>query len=250
MYSRLFTQADDFLQPVILIQSKGDGDLIQAAHRQDHHEIRDASQNLYTFVGGSGWDIIIQNSPYHITPLRILQDPVYIFLCRAAVPDQKNLFLVQTAAPHIHQHIEYDHPGCPFQYGIYKIKDKKGKSGIIVFVNHIENCYDDQKPQCVGFQHIAEHQSFSLHPEGCVKIKCLIHEQISGNDKDQQKHKFPEALGFDRGVRKGSPEPAPPGADIGKRDQDCIDQYMETAEAFLIFYDQFLLPLSPEKTLL
>ena len=124
MHARLLAQSYDMLQFIIFVQPQRNDNLIQTVFRQDHHQIVDPSDHLNILISRSPRHIIIQNTPNQITPLGILFDPVNIFLRRAAVTYQQNVFQIHSVLTDLHQKHADQIPDQRLQNDIDSVKQK------------------------------------------------------------------------------------------------------------------------------
>ena len=91
MHTGFLTHVDDFLQIVVVLQGKRDGDLVQLVFRQNVLQIADRAQNLDAPVHSARRHMIIQNAVGDISPLGIVLNPVQISLRRARIADQQDV---------------------------------------------------------------------------------------------------------------------------------------------------------------
>ena len=94
MDTGLLTHIHNTLQMIVVFQRKGNSDLIQLVLRQDIKQVFYSPQHLNAFIEGSAGDTVIQNSSYHISPLRVGIDTVNVLLRCPRIPYQKNIFQV------------------------------------------------------------------------------------------------------------------------------------------------------------
>ena len=209
------------------------------ADRKDHRKIRDPAEDLDAFIFRSCIHPVIQDPAHQVAPLRILLDPVDVLLRRAAVSDQQDLFLVETLAPHVPEDIEDRHAHDPLKRDVDEIEDQEGKSGIILLPYDIQGGDDQQKAERVCLDHVGEHQPSPLHPQRRIQVERLVQQQVGRNDEDQKEHVLLKTLGPDCRIGKYTYKAQCPGRCVGQRNDENIDQYMQTAEMLFIIDNQF-----------
>ena len=91
MNSGALAQIHNVLQTVVILQRKGNGNLIHLVLRKNVLQISERSQNLHPAVQRSARNMIIQNAVHNIAPLRIGRNAVQIGFRRSGIANQNDM---------------------------------------------------------------------------------------------------------------------------------------------------------------
>ena len=142
MHARLLADGNNAFQIMVIFQGQGDGDLVQFVFRKNDIQIRQSAQYLHPFVKGSGRNMIIQNAACHISPLRVVRQPVNVFLRRPGIPYQKYMFQIISPASDGAQSLAQSQTETGCEKHVKKIEKHHHGPGVIDFpYNHIQ--YND-----------------------------------------------------------------------------------------------------------
>ena len=241
MHPGFLTECHDLFQTVIFIQPQSNGNLIQTVLRKDHHKVCDPSQDLYTFIFCSGFHMIIQNSPYLISPLGIGYDPVDIFFRRMTIPHKKDMLQIIALFPHTSEKIPDQIPQSGFQKDIYKIKNRQQFSGKMHHLYQIQYPQDQRDSYGIRFDNVPHFQPSSLHPLRSIQAEQIIQQQIYRYNRQYCRRIDPERKCSHTPIQKQKFNH--PCNKVGDYDHKSIQCHMQAVKMLLVFFNQGLITL-------
>ena len=236
MHTGFLTYINNILQPVIILQSQGNTNLIHVVIRKYGRKLVNLTYYFHTFIFGSLRNPVIQNAAYHITPFRIFSDFINILLSCTGISHQKDMLDIISFFSNIAQRKTYALTHEYLQNNINSKEYCNHTSGEVRQLHRIEKHHDGKKPHGIGLDDIKNLILGLRRSLGCIHVKDIIQNQIPRYyNKQYREVNLPcQDTGTRLHLHNRSAKPQKPRQQIGYRNDQCIQKYKQSIKIFLI----------------